>query len=278
VGATAVLSFDGAASAAASCDSDTGVTVVVDFHQLGGGVDAVCDADGGGASADSLFVDNGFDLTYVQRQPGFVCRVAGAPARDSCVNTPPATAYWALFWSDGESGTWSYASQGVGSLTIPSGGYVAFSWQGNSTKQLPGISPSAGSSATPTPTPSATPRPRPTSSPTPAGGSSTPLASPSDGSSLSPASELSQPNQTTSASPAQGDSTRVKPNESASSASALAATSSDGAGTDQHSSSAASPAGPDGLPAAAIGGVLAGLIVMGAGTAYSRRHSRDTPS
>ena len=54
----------------------------------------------------------GFSLTYVQRQPGFVCRINGAPASDPCVNTPPADAYWGLWWSDGKSGSWTYSSVG----------------------------------------------------------------------------------------------------------------------------------------------------------------------
>ena len=93
-----------APAVAAGCSGSTGVTVVVDHHQLGGGVQQACDADGGGKAASTVFPDSGFPLTYVQRQPGFVCRVSGAPASDPCVNTPPASAYWSLWWSDGKSG------------------------------------------------------------------------------------------------------------------------------------------------------------------------------
>ncbi len=148
-----VLLGDGPA-AAAGCAGSTGVTVVVDFHQLGGGVRQACDADGGGKAASTVFPDSGFPLAYVQRQPGFVCRVSGAPAGDPCVNTPPATAYWSLWWSDGTSGTWTYASVGVGSLKVPDGGYLAFSWQGQEGKAAPGVAPSprtAPSSPSPSP-------------------------------------------------------------------------------------------------------------------------------
>ena len=141
-------------AAAAGCAGSTGVTVVVDFHQLGGGVRQACDADGGGKAASTVFPDSGFPLAYVQRQPGFVCRVSGAPASDPCVNTPPATAYWSLWWSDGTSGTWTYASVGVGSLKVPDGGYLAFSWQGQDGKAAPGVAPNpraAPSSPSPSP-------------------------------------------------------------------------------------------------------------------------------
>ena len=142
-----------APAAAAGCTGSTGVTVVVDHHQLGGGVQQACDADGGGKAASTVFPDSGFPLTYVQRQPGFVCRVAGAPSSDPCVNTPPASAYWSLWWSDGKSGTWTYSSTGVGSLKVPDGGYVAFSWQGQDGKATPGVAPSPRT-ASPSPAPS----------------------------------------------------------------------------------------------------------------------------
>ena len=77
---------------------------------------------------------------------------AGSTARRQtvpCVSTPPANAYWGLYWSNGTSGSWSYSSLGVGSLTVPAGGSVAFAWQGGprvrpaSPPPLPGRSPLA---------------------------------------------------------------------------------------------------------------------------------------
>lgn len=155
---------------AAVCSSDTGVTVVVDFHELGGGVQTVCDPGGGGKTAADLFPANGFPLDYVQRQPGFVCRVSGKPADDPCVNTPPADAYWGLFWSNGTNGQWSYASSGAGSLSIPDGGSVAFSWQGSTNRAYPGVAPPEHASQ-PSSSPSSQPA-QPSSSPSskPSGG------------------------------------------------------------------------------------------------------------
>ena len=89
-------------------------------------------AEGGGRTADRLLKDTGHALTYLQRFPAFVCRIDGVPADDPCVNTPPADAYWGLWWSDGESGKWSYSSLAAGSLTVPAGGYVAMVWDGSS--------------------------------------------------------------------------------------------------------------------------------------------------
>ena len=162
----AVVAMGAAPAEAAVCADAGGVSVVVDFRELGGGVSTSCDADGGGKSAATLFLDAGFALTYVQRQPGFVCRIDGIPTSDPCVATPPASAYWGLYWSNGTSGSWSYSSLGVGSLTVPAGGSVAFAWQGQS-QGPPGVSaPSHGGSPTPSPSPSASPSPTGTGGPT----------------------------------------------------------------------------------------------------------------
>lgn len=169
------------AASASTCETAHGVTVVVDFHQLGGGAQSACDAGGGGRTAATQLTDVGHGLTYVQRQPGFVCRVDGAPSSDPCVNTPPADAFWSLWWSDGTSGRWYYSSEGVGSLQVPDGGYVALSWQGGTGKAEPRVSPkvhpsaSASPSTSPHPTATATPTSPPSPAPpTSSGGGSTP--------------------------------------------------------------------------------------------------------
>ncbi len=176
---------------AAACSTASGVSVVVDFHELGGGLQQVCDAGGGGQKASALFPDNGFPLTYVQRQPGFVCQVSGAPADESCVNTPPPDAYWGLWWSDGESGTWSYSSVGVASLTIPDGGSVALSWNGSSTKSPPGAPPpqhQSGQEPSEKPEPTRSPTQPPTSGGGTTGGGGTSSTTPTtDPSTSSPA-------------------------------------------------------------------------------------------
>ena len=180
---------------AATCSTGHGVSVVVDHHQLGGGVSTVCDGGGGGHYADRLFEDNGFALTYVQRQPGFVCRVNGAPSDDPCVNTPPADAYWGLWWSDGKSGSWTYSSVGVGSLKVPDGGYVALSWNGGDGKAQPGVTPTAHASPAPSSSPSASATQSPTPTPTRA-----PSSSPTGPS--APPQSTSTPSPTPSSAPA----------------------------------------------------------------------------
>ena len=151
-----LVSGTSAPAAAAACSGATGVTVVVDHGALGGGVDQACNGNGGGNVAATQFTSAGYSLTYVQQQPGFVCRINGEPASDPCVRTPPSNAYWGLWWSDGRSGTWSYSSLGAGALTIPDGGYVAFAWQSGS-QNAPNVVPTPhASTPTPAPTPTAT--------------------------------------------------------------------------------------------------------------------------
>jgi hypothetical protein len=179
------------AAAAGQCSGADGVTVVVDFHDLGGGLQQACDVDGGGRDAASLFVRAGYQLTTVQKQPAFVCRVNGVPADDPCVNTPPADAYWTLWWSDGTDGRWSYSTVAASGLKIPDGGYVAFSWNRGSGQDKPGVAPKAHvkASSTPTPSPSAKPTPTPTSPlpPSPTGQlQPTPTATPTPSHSRTP--------------------------------------------------------------------------------------------
>jgi hypothetical protein len=185
VAATVGLGVPGPAQAA-TCSTAHGVTVVVDFHQLGGGIQTACDLGGAGKSGATQLVDVGHTLTYAQRQPGFVCRVDGSPSSDPCINTSPADAYWSLWWSDGTSGQWSFSSQGAGSLTVPDGGYVALSWQGGTSKAAPRVSPQAHPTASASPTaspshPPVSPTGHPSSAPTtadPTAASSSPSTAP----------------------------------------------------------------------------------------------------
>lgn len=153
-------------AAAAACTKGTGVSVVV-------GSSVGCDANGAGkyaiANLKALH-----SVEFVQKQPGFVCRIDGYPNVE-CVNTPPASAYWALWWSDGTSG-WKYSSRGAGSLKVPAGGFVGFVF-GNG-KAEPGVAPVGV--APPKPKPAPKPKPKPS-----AGASVTPTPSASASASAS---------------------------------------------------------------------------------------------
>lgn len=185
LGSAAGLAVAAGPAAAAACPKGSGVTTVV-------GSSVSCDANGG-SPASGNFRDTGHTLTPVDRQPGFVCKVDGAPAAANCVNTPPDDAYWGLFWSDGTSGRWVYASQGSGSLKVPAGGWVAFVFQTGGDRVAPGMTPIGPAAVTkpkPTPTKKATAKPtskpaaKPTSKSVP-GAKATPTAAPTPSASAS---------------------------------------------------------------------------------------------
>ena len=151
---------EAASADAAVCSSSGGVTVVVDYRELGGSTVTACAPDGGGKSAAAIFESVGVTLSYATRQPGFVCRVNGAPASDPCVNASPSNAYWGLWWSDGAKASWTYSSYGAGGLTVPAGGSVGWSWQQDRPSGgavPPGVAPPVLDSPSPSPSPTSSP-------------------------------------------------------------------------------------------------------------------------
>ncbi len=69
----------------------------------------------------------GIAYQTAQRFPGFVCRIAGQPANDPCVNTSPASAYWA-YWIAAPGGSWCYSTFGAGSRRPPPGTFEGWSF------------------------------------------------------------------------------------------------------------------------------------------------------
>ena len=188
--ATVVLPVGGlgaTSATAATCAAGGGVSVVVDFNSLGGGVQTACVAGGGGDKAPALFDAAGHTLTRVRTQQGFVCRVDDLPSQEqeACQNTPPADAYWGLWWSNGTSGTWTYSTVGVDGLTIPDGGSVALSWDDVDGSAPPSATPPKAAASSPSSAPASSPAASPTKKATPAAGGGGTSGSPSGGSSSS---------------------------------------------------------------------------------------------
>lgn len=180
------------------CSPGTGVTVVVDYGDLGG-VDLGCDLRGAGVPARTVVPRAGFPLTYVTNE-AFVCRVNGLPSssQESCNDTPPADAYWALFWSDGTSSAWRYSSSGVASLSVPEGGSIGWRFQSGGARTYPGQPPTRtpdqpSPSPTKSPQPSDPPRPKPSTAPHPSGPSPTPAGQAPPSSSAPPAGGAATP-------------------------------------------------------------------------------------
>lgn len=119
----------GAAGAAGPCPDANGVTVVVDFHELGGGVVVRC-AAGPQATGVAALKTAGFAVTGTARWgEAFICRIDGKPsaAEESCVDTPPVSAYWS-YWSASAGGSWSYSQYGAAARTPPPGSFEGWSF------------------------------------------------------------------------------------------------------------------------------------------------------
>jgi hypothetical protein len=143
---------------AAACSGSGGVTVVVDFGSLGGGIQVGC-AVGDPASGLAALHAAGFGTTGTRKDgPGFVCRINGAPASDPCVVTPPANAYWS-YWHAPRGGAWAYSSAGAAGYNPAAGSVEGWAFGAGA---RPRIAPPAAP-APPPPAPTTTTKaPKPT--------------------------------------------------------------------------------------------------------------------
>jgi hypothetical protein len=145
VGATVVV-LSGASAHAAPSSCPEGVAVVVDPGPLGGAPGTGCVAGARGLTAAEVVQRAGFEVEYAAGQP-FICRVDGAPGpeQESCSRTPPADAYWGLFWSAGAGDAWSYSTLGAAALEVPDGGAVGLRFQDGGRREEPGTGAAGGS-------------------------------------------------------------------------------------------------------------------------------------
>ncbi len=108
------------------CTTPDGVTVVIDFQELGGGVHVRC-APQPVTSGFSALQQAGIDYTTTVRFPGFICKIAGRPESDPCQTASPATAYWS-YWLAARGGQWCYSNWGAGNRTPPAGSVEGWSF------------------------------------------------------------------------------------------------------------------------------------------------------
>ncbi|NYT93473.1 hypothetical protein [Salinispora sp. H7-4] len=174
-----------AAGSAGYCPDASGVTVVVDFNELGGGTVVRC-APGSQATGLAALKSAGFQITGTLRWgEGFICRIEGKPSAgaEKCVDTPPASAYWS-YWHAPNGGNWTYSDKGVLNRTPPAGSFEGWSFSLNRPDDAPrpGVTPSRPAPPPPA-SPPAPPAPPPASdvpvAPPPAGGAGAPP--PADG-------------------------------------------------------------------------------------------------
>lgn len=106
------------------CKNSDGVTVVVDFQDLGGGTVVRC-AHGSQSTGLSALKNAGFKITGTNRWgDAFICRIEGKPGADDepCIDTPPTSAYWS-YWHSSNGGSWKYSDSGVTNRTPPKGSF-----------------------------------------------------------------------------------------------------------------------------------------------------------
>lgn len=167
------------------CPTATGVTVVVDFQQLGGTTIVRCNPSATPGTGLDALKGAGFQIAGVQRWgEGFVCRIENRPSAveaipvrgnenyaEACIDTPPAAAYWS-YWHAGNNCPWTYSQWGVKNRAFVPGGFEGWSFSlnasadGNPRPRVAALRPgTAGqpcnSGSTPVPTTSVKPPPDP---------------------------------------------------------------------------------------------------------------------
>jgi MYXO-CTERM domain-containing protein len=124
---TAMIAANSAPAAATArplsrCTATTGVIVAVDFGHWGGPVLRACGTTP--TTGYALLNQGGWDTTGTEHDgPGFICRIGyggyrhgiqyPTPAQQACVQTPPASAYWALWQAGRGQDSWTYSQAGA---------------------------------------------------------------------------------------------------------------------------------------------------------------------
>jgi hypothetical protein len=116
------------------CSDANGVTVVVDFQELGGSTTVRC-APGDQPTGLAALQHAGFTATGTAKWGlAFVCRIDGKPGPDAekCIDTPPTSAYWS-YWYASDGGAWTYSDRGATSRKPPLGSFEGWSFSLNKT-------------------------------------------------------------------------------------------------------------------------------------------------
>lgn len=191
-----------AAQPLGDCTTTSGVVVAVDFGHWGGPVLRSCGTTP--TTSYALLNQGGWHTSGTEHDgPGFICRIGYAgyrggaqyptPSQESCVLTPPVSAYWAFWYANPGQNKWNYSQMGAVSVHPEPGSVELWTFGGTS------LGGSAGS-AVPTLAPAslrAENARRAAAVPRPAPAASRHAASP--GGQASPATAPATPSQTATA-------------------------------------------------------------------------------
>jgi hypothetical protein len=128
------------------CEPDTGVTVIVDDHNLGEGRIYVGCALGEQANGAEALVHAGFHAEGTSEYGlGFICRIDGepTPAEQTCEHTPGASAYW-TYWHGKPGGQWGFSGCGAESCKPAIGSVEGWGFDAGTSKPAPRIEPMDG--------------------------------------------------------------------------------------------------------------------------------------
>ncbi len=131
---------------AGACEAGTGVTMVIDYQELGGGAEVRCFT---GDPEDGVEALRGAGFTFegpASFSEGAVCRINGRPAADEiiplednptytedCAEFPPANGYWS-YWSSADEGQeWSFSQFGIAGTDPDPGDWEGWSFSLNKT-------------------------------------------------------------------------------------------------------------------------------------------------
>jgi hypothetical protein len=120
--ATAAAPALAAAQPIGDCTTTSGVIVAVDFGHWGGPVLRSCGTTP--TTGYALLNQGGWQTAGTEHDgPGFICRIGYAgyqggtqyptPSQESCVLTPPASAYWAFWYANPGQNAWAYSQMGA---------------------------------------------------------------------------------------------------------------------------------------------------------------------
>ncbi len=147
-GAGPARAIDSGRGYAGFCKSDKGVTVVIDFQQLGGRTIVRCNPRSTRGTGLEALEGAGIQVAGVQRWgKAFICRVENRPSavetvavrgntdyKERCIDTPPASAYWS-YWHAGNNCSWKYSQWGVKNRDFVPGGFEGWSFSLNATAE-----------------------------------------------------------------------------------------------------------------------------------------------
>jgi hypothetical protein len=128
------------------CEPDTGVTVIVDDHNLGEGKIYVGCALGEQANGAEALLHAGFHAEGTTEYGlGFICRIDGepTPAEQTCEHTPGANAYW-TYWHGKPGGQWGFSGCGAESCKPAIGSVEGWGFNAGTNKPAPRIEPMDG--------------------------------------------------------------------------------------------------------------------------------------